>query len=307
LINGDALFALFNIELDKPLYSVHPRRKQQMTNTQSSQIDADREAYRKYYDSGVSALLSEIFGGNIHMGLFAEPDEPFLQAQERLKDHMAISAGLKPSQSVFEAACGVGTTALHLARVYGVHVHATNIAEAQLAEARDRARQAGLTDQVTFAFADYHDLGGPSGVYDCWWCQEALLYASDRAKVFSEARRVVKPGGRIVFTDLTLSHALSSSERVAFMTDIRAPHLWALEDYDEFIAKTGLRVIERQDWSPHAAWTFAAVARNLQTVRDAFASQIGEEAVSTTEIRIARQLEMARAGHLGWCFYALET
>jgi SAM-dependent methyltransferase len=160
---------------------------------------------------------------------------------------------------------------------------------------------------VSFAFADYHDLGGPPDFYDCWMCQEALLYAADRARVFSEARRVVRPGGRIVFTDLTLSKDLPIDERRAFGADIRAPHLWAIEDYDRLLSEMDFTVLERHDWTPHAALTFAAVARNLAAVRADFASRIGEDSVRGTEFRIARQLEMARAGHLGWCFFALEV
>ena len=269
-------------------------------------IDRERDAYRRVYDTGVSALLSEIWGGSLHMGLFADPLEPLSEAQLRAKEHMARAAGLGPGQRVVEAACGVGSTALYLARSQGVRVHATNIAEVQLVEAAERAAAAGLSDQVTFAFADYHDLGGPPNAYDCWWCQEALLYAADRTRVFSEAVRVLKPKGRMVFTDLTLSAELAAPERESFSTDIRAPHLWALADYDRLIADQGLQVIERRDWSPHVALTFAAVARNLAGVRHRFAG-IGEDVVRGVEFRITRQLDMARTGYLGWCFFALET
>jgi sarcosine/dimethylglycine N-methyltransferase len=278
-----------------------------MTASDPSKIDSGREAYRKFYDTELSKLLSAIWGGSLHMGLFSEPGEPLPVAQERLKSCLARAAALKAGQRVMEAACGEGATALYLARNYDVHVHATNISEAQLAEAGSRARAEGLADKVSFAFADYHDLGGPPDLYDCWVCQEALLYAADRARVFSEARRVVRPGGRIVFTDLTLSKALPIDERRAFGVDIRAPHLWAIEDYDRLLSEMDFSVLERHDWTPHAALTFAAVARNLAAVRGDFASRIGEESVRGTEFRIARQLEMARAGHLGWCFFALEV
>jgi sarcosine/dimethylglycine N-methyltransferase len=279
----------------------------QMTASEGSQIEADRDVYRKFYDTNLSALLSAIWGGNLHMGWFTNLDESLEQAQKRTKERIALSAGLRGGQQVIEAACGVGTTALYLAQRLGVRVHATNIAEAQLAEAASRAEAAGLSKLVNFAFADYHDLGGPSAAYDCWLCQEALLYATDKHRVFSEARRVVKPGGRIVFTDLTLSAALPEKERQKFMSDIRAPHLWAIGEYDQLITDMNFNLIERQEWNHHAAGTFAAVARNLTAVRADFASRIGEETVRSTERRIARQLDMARAGHLGWCCYALKV
>jgi sarcosine/dimethylglycine N-methyltransferase len=278
-----------------------------MPATGSSQVDTDRDNYRKFYDTELSALLSAIWGGNLHMGLFAEADEPLPRAQQRAKDHMARAAELVPGQRILEVACGAGATAIHLARSYGVNVDATNIAQAQLEEAAENARAANVLDKVSFSFADYHHVPGPSGVYDCWWCQEALLYATDRMQVFSEARRVVKPGGRVVFSDLTLSDRLPPDERQKFASDIRAPHLWQIEDYDQLFARMGVKVIERREWSSHVAMTFAAVARNLAALRANFAQRIGEETVCGTEFRIARQLEMARAGHLGWCFYALEA
>jgi sarcosine/dimethylglycine N-methyltransferase len=278
-----------------------------MTASRSSQVDTDRDNYRKFYDTELSALLSAIWGGNLHMGLFAEAGEPLPKAQQRAKDRMARAAALAAGQSVLEVACGAGATAIHLARRYGVSVDATNIAEAQLAEAAENARAADVSDRVSFAFADYHHLPGPSGAYDCWWCQEALLYATDRTQVFSEARRVVKPGGRIVFSDLTLSRGLPQNERESFAADIRAPHLWPIEDYDLLFARMNFKIVERQDWSSHVAASFGAVARNLAALRADFAARIGEETVRSTEFRIARQYDMAHAGHLGWCFYALEA
>lgn len=270
-------------------------------------IDADREAYRAFYDTQVSGLLSGIWGGSLHLGLFAAPGESLGHAQFRLKDYMARAAGLRPEQHIIEAGCGVGATAIYLAQTYGVKVRATNISQVQLDEGAERVRAAGLSDVISLAFADYHDLREPSSTYDCWWSQEALLYATDRKQVFSEARRVVKRGGRIVFTDLTMSERLAAAEREAFMADIRAPHLWPVEHYDRLLADMNFRVLERQDFSSHVAWTFAAVARNLEQLRSTFASLIGEETVRGTEFRIARQLEMARGGHLGWCFYAIEV
>jgi len=268
-------------------------------------IAADQDAYRRFYDSALSELLSAIWGGNLHMGLFDRPDESLRSAQLRMKDHIARLAGLQPGQDVFEAACGVGATAIHLARKYGVRVKATNIAQAQLDEGAEHVRQAGLEDRVNFAFADYHDLGGENNAYDTWWCQEALLYATDRRQVFAEARRLVKTGGKIVFTDLTLSHKLEPEARTSFMSDIRAPHLWSVEDYDHLLSDMKFNVVDRQELSPHVALTFAAVARNLANVGGDFTERLGEELVRGTEFRINRQLEMAHRGHLGCCFFAL--
>jgi sarcosine/dimethylglycine N-methyltransferase len=268
-------------------------------------IAAQREDYRKLYDTGLAKLLSKIWGGSLHMGLFADAGEPLAAAQQRVKDRMAHDAALRPGKQVIEAACGVGTTAIHLARRYGVTVHATNISEVQLAEARQAAAREGLSERVTFGFADYHALDAADHAFDCWWCQEALLYAIDKRRVLEEARRVVRPQGRIVFTDLLITRAMPESERLAFTADLKAPEMWAIEDWDRLLADMGFAVIERHDWQKHTVTTFENVQRALADVRDEYVGLIGAPAVEATEHRVGLQLDKARAGQLGWCFYAL--
>jgi sarcosine/dimethylglycine N-methyltransferase len=264
-----------------------------------------REAYREVFDNAVSRLMSAAWGGNLHLGLFADPDEPLASAQRRVKDRMAVAAALGPGTRVIEVACGVGGTARHLAREYAATVHATNIAEAQLAEARDLTLLEGLGDRITFAFGDFHQLDVPSHAFDCWWCQEALLYAADKRRVLEEAVRVVRPGGRIVFTDLLLTREMPSEARKHFAAELKAPPIWAIEDWDGLLAGMPLPVLERHDWSAHVALTFARVSESLRSVRDKFAEEIGRDAVEGMERRIGLQLDAARAGRLGWCFYSL--
>lgn len=271
----------------------------------AASIAEGRKAYRQVFDNGVSRLMSAAWGGNLHLGLFADADEPLAAAQRRVKDRMAVAAATGPGTRVIEVACGVGGTARHLAREYGAEVHATNIAEAQLAEARDGALREGLNDRITFAYGDFHQLDAPSHAFDCWWCQEALLYAADKRRVLEEAVRVVRPGGRIVFTDLLLTRAMPAEERERLAAELKAPPIWAIEDWDELLARMRLNVLERHDWSGHVALTFARVADALRQMGAEFAERVGREAVAGMEHRIGLQLDAARAGRLGWCFYGL--
>jgi len=278
-----------------------------MTVDGAASIQADQSAYKAYFDGGVSTLMSQMWGGNLHMGCFAEPNEPLADAQLRAKRIVAELLNLASGRTLIEVACGVGTTAIFLAKQTGARIDATNISETQLAEARTRASEAGLANQITFAFGDYHLLDAPANSRDSWLCQEALLYAQDRHQVFAEARRVVRPGGRIVFTDLTLSDSLSPEERSAFMSDIRAPHFWSLDKYDDFVRESGLTLIARHDWGLHAMHTFAAVAENIREKREVLTGLVGEDAVSQAEFRIDRQYRMAKTGDLGWCVFCLEV
>jgi hypothetical protein len=100
---------------------------------------------------------------------------------------------------------------------------------------------------------------------------------------------------------------MPADRREKFVADMKAPNMWAIEDWDGLLADMDAHVIERRDWREHTIWTFEHVARALASVRDEYAGLIGREAVEGTEHRIGIQLERARAGELGWCLYALEA
>jgi cyclopropane-fatty-acyl-phospholipid synthase len=67
---------------------------------------------------------------------------------------------LQPGEHVIEAGCGWGSLALFMARRYGVTVRAFNISTEQIADARARAREAGLADRVEFIEDDYRNIRG---------------------------------------------------------------------------------------------------------------------------------------------------
>jgi sarcosine/dimethylglycine N-methyltransferase len=242
----------------------------------------------------------------MHFGVFEAPGEPLARAQLRAKRRMAEAASLAPGKRVIEVACGFGSTARYLAHHHGVSVMATNIAEVQLEIGRAITAAEGLTDKVEFAFGDYHELGFAEASFDCWWCQEALLYAVDRRRVMIEAARVVRPGGRIVFSDLLLARTMDPAERARLTAELKATDIWWFSDWDRLLAEMQLEVVERHDWSAHTPATFERIEEALLAVAEEFAQRIGAEAVEGTKHRIRMQLEAARAGALGWGFYAIQ-
>src|SRR5690606_32185565 len=49
--------------------------------------------------------------------------------------------------------------------------------------------------------ASFENIPLPNGEYDFAWSQDSLLHSGQRAKVFTEIDRVLKPGGEFIFTD----------------------------------------------------------------------------------------------------------
>ena len=96
---------------------------------------------------------------------FPAPDATLEDAQVAKMDRVCRKLRLQPGERVAEAGCGWGSLALHMAKHYGVTVRAFNISSEQIAYARDRAAQEGLTDRVEFVDDDYRNL---RGTYDAF-------------------------------------------------------------------------------------------------------------------------------------------
>jgi cyclopropane-fatty-acyl-phospholipid synthase len=91
---------------------------------------------------------------------FPTPSATLEEAQLAKMDHVCRKLRLRPGQTVFEAGCGWGALARHMARHYGVTVRAFNISHEQIAYARERARAEGLSHQVEFIEDDYRAIKG---------------------------------------------------------------------------------------------------------------------------------------------------
>ena len=91
---------------------------------------------------------------------FPTPEATLEDAQQAKMEHVCRKLGLRPGQTVVEAGCGWGALACYMARHYGVRVRAYNISQAQVAYARRRAAEAGLSEQVEFVQDDYRTIQG---------------------------------------------------------------------------------------------------------------------------------------------------
>jgi len=106
-----------------------------------------------------------------------------------------LTAHIVPSMSVLELGCGTGYFTREIART-GAAVTAIDISADLLAEAR-RMLDAG---NVTFLEQNAYRMTFGDGLFDAViGC--SVLHHLDSEKAFKEVYRVLRPGGRIVFTE----------------------------------------------------------------------------------------------------------
>jgi ubiquinone/menaquinone biosynthesis C-methylase UbiE len=117
------------------------------------------------------------------------------------KDYAADLANRLASRSltrVLEIAAGTGvvTRALTTVLPEGVSIVATDLNQAML----DQASTVGTRRPVEWQQADAMQLPFSNGTFDAVVCQFGVMFFPDKAKAFSEARRVLRPGGVFIFS-----------------------------------------------------------------------------------------------------------
>jgi SAM-dependent methyltransferase len=100
--------------------------------------------------------------------------------------------------SVLELAAGTGRTTKHLREYFKA---STNITATDLNEDMLRLARKKLHDStIDFQLADIQGLPFPDDSFDMILCQYGLMFLTDKPKGFQEVYRVLKPGGRFVFS-----------------------------------------------------------------------------------------------------------
>jgi arsenite methyltransferase len=190
-----------------------------------SLIEQVRQKYAAAATSGVSGAqagiraIAEAFG-------YSADDLAALPADANLGlscGNPTGTANLRPGEVVVDLGCGAGIDVLLAARKVGPAGKAIGIdmTPAMLERARANARQpiAGqILTNVEFHLAPIDHLPLPDRSVDCLISNCVINLAPDKAAVFREMYRVLKPGGRIALSDIALKKPLPAE----FARDIEA-------------------------------------------------------------------------------------
>lgn len=111
---------------------------------------------------------------------------------------LASRLGDLPSGSLLETACGTGivTRALAAALPSSVAITATDLNQPML----DFAKSQPGGERVQWQQADAQDLPFPERTFDAAVCQFGVMFFPDKPKAYREVFRVLKPGGRFLFS-----------------------------------------------------------------------------------------------------------
>ena len=148
------------------------------------------------------------YGDSFHFGYFRTGSETLRQALDAHTDLVAEMARPAGGQHILDVGCGLGAPALRIAERYGCKITAVNISREQIRQGRQLIKQQRMSHQVSLVRGDARALDFPDGSFDAIVCLEAAgdicVSEPDKERLVHELHRVLRPGGRIGFSDLAL-------------------------------------------------------------------------------------------------------
>lgn len=138
---------------------------------------------------------------SMHHGFWNSHTKTIHEASLNVNDVVAQLAGCNKSKRVLDAGCGVGGTAIYLAKKYGCHVEGITINPPQVVKANNYAAKKGVSDLVSFSVGDYTKTKFADNTFDCVYAIESVCYSLPKLAFTKEAFRILKPNGKLIIVD----------------------------------------------------------------------------------------------------------
>lgn len=263
-------------------------------------VDHYGAQYGHFASELYAEIRSETFGNDVGQNGWLTADE-----QDLFLTYLSLDSGAK----LLDVACGSGGPTLRIARITGCRVHGVDSHDQAIVEARARSQREGLSERATFEQLDASQvLPLPDASFDGLICIDAVNHLRNRRRVFSDWARLLRPGGRLVFTDPIIVTGPLTNEEIAVRSSVGF-FLFVPAGADErLLEETGFSVTETIDRTENMArmaerWRSARGARTeeLRNI-EGDATFEGQQRFFEVAAQVAAERRLSR-----FAFHAVRT
>ena len=223
-----------------------------------------------YYDANYGNFATQLYA-EIRREAFGEDigQSGWQTADEQ--DRFLPPLQLGDEKKLLDVCCGSGGPALRICAKTGCSLVGIDIHERGIAAARALAEKQGLASRARFAITDASQrMPFEDSEFDAITCIDAIIHLPGRAQVLAEWTRVLKPGGRMLFTDSTVISGPLTKEEIAVRSSI-GYFEFVPPDYDRrVLQECGLKVLISEDVTQN----MEDLAEGLRHAREARESEL---------------------------------
>lgn len=171
---------------------------------------------------------------------------------------------LKPGRAALEVACGSGGITCRMAQETGATCTGVDINPSGISAASARARDQNLGSQVSFRVVDAGQrLPFADQAFDAIFCNDSINHFPGRIDVLRDWYRVLRPGGRLLFTDPIVITGQLTGDEMRDRSSIGYFLFTPLGHNEQILSECGFTVLEVRDVTD----AVASIARKWREAR----------------------------------------
>jgi len=177
-----------------------------------------------------------------------------------------LLAGTDPEgKLVLDIGCGIGGPSMDMVRLHGAQVVGIDLEAPLVDRARLAARTAGLQEHCTFQCVRPGELQFPDKSFDIVVSSGAVTQTDDKAFMFDEIFRVLKPGGYFSCYEW-MGDGTAHSDDMRYWIEVEelTYDFKTLEDYGRLLVSSGFSEVDVSDASD---WYRAEARREYELIR----------------------------------------
>lgn len=236
-------------------------------------MDIHLDAYDIAYSEVGQELLKK-FGEEVYGEYLGQLSWMTTDEYRRFIDRLAPAS----NSHVLEIGSGNGAAAVYLALATKVRATGLDNNEAGIGCAKALAKRKGLEDRVDFRLGNAADpLPFADNTFDAVFANDTFSLIPDRASLLRECYRVLRSGGRLLFTDPMVLVGMVTSDEIAERTWAGLSCLIPKGENERLLLEAGLELLSCEDLTESVVVVARRQAAAFHRFREDIVSRLGSE------------------------------
>jgi ubiquinone/menaquinone biosynthesis C-methylase UbiE len=233
----------------------------------SGMTDARLEAVERFYDFhpiSAAQILEAVAARGIERTAVTEE---VLQQHDQdhyggtaATDRLIAEAAVRPDDAVLDVCSGMGGPARYLAWKTGCTVTGLDLTASRVEGATELTKLAGLGDRVRFVHGNALAMPFADASFTLAIAQEAFAHIPDKPRLVAECARVLRPRGRLVFSDILHRGDLKVEDSRRLFDGMTFSEIATVAQYTDLLRDNGMEIVRVVDLTEE--WTRILVERH---------------------------------------------
>jgi SAM-dependent methyltransferase len=192
------------------------------------------------------------------------PIDEFHTCGRKATSELAREINLDKSMQVLDVGSGLGGASRYLALEFGCHVTGLDLTEEYCRVATALARRLGLDSLVSYRHGNALEMPFADATFDVLWTQHASMNIPDKAGLYREMWRVLKPGGVLASYDILAGMGGAVHFPVPWAREPSISFLMTPQQMRNTLEATGFEVLVWRDTTEAARVWFRRLGEKIR-------------------------------------------